>query len=329
MKALARRFATFDGLSAAEIVFLRFAPLDVVSGLPWILLSLVAPQLLREPAVSYTCAALGALVIGGVVWYDAAHARLPVPWAWALLTGLVPVLGSVLYALVRARYGPRPAPESPAANGTPIEPGSRFALNPFRRDVHLLRTRITPLECRERLQARTASRFSLMSALALDDRPVRGRVSAGGFSVRKAIHYRNSFQTVASGTWVAEPHMAKRTLIHVYVGPSRVAATLWAVWMALVALFAAGFLAALLTPGVSVSGDALLGLLVPVAMLGFGMALPAFCLWLARGEAGFLLVFLRNTLVADEVTNGDAEPDARVGTLAEEAGQASGEEAAG
>ena len=85
---------------------------------------------------------------------------------------------------------------------------------------HTLTTRLSPAECRQRLEERRLPFLSLgwfTPARRRGGRVIQGRVSERGFSIRKVIYYRNSMQTEARGKFMP---FGSETRIDPTLGPS-------------------------------------------------------------------------------------------------------------
>ncbi len=155
---------------------------------------------------------------------------------------------------------------------------------------HVLNTRLSPAECHTRLSARAATWPCWRPT---PEHPVAGSVSSAGFTLTKAISYRNSLQTEARGTFVSTEH---GTRINLTLGPSPVVLVFGLIWL----LFVLGFLVTGFSGGFPVADPGGLALAIPVGMLLVGVAITAVGSTLARGEGTFLLQFLQEALDADE-----------------------------
>jgi hypothetical protein len=156
---------------------------------------------------------------------------------------------------------------------------------------------LTPDECVARLRAAT-DRDGLLSWFG--SRPVVGRVSEGSVRLRKRIGYRNSFQTILTGSLEG---CGGATLFHGRPGMSPLVTGFMAVWLGLTLLIGGVFVAALIAGRVG-----LLGTVIPPLMLAFGAGLVWFGRWLARGEEAFLVAFVAQVIGASLAP--DAEPNA-------------------
>jgi hypothetical protein len=159
-------------------------------------------------------------------------------------------------------------------------------------EAHVLTTKLTPAECQARLKARLAPWPNWRPN---PEHPVAGSVSPTGFELTKVISSRNSFQTVARGTF---SNLDGGTQIRVTLGPS----PLVAVFGVFFVLVAVGILVVALSSG---STNASVGsvplVVIPLGMLIVGVLAATLGRFAARGESVFLLKFLRTELEAFEV----------------------------
>jgi hypothetical protein len=156
---------------------------------------------------------------------------------------------------------------------------------------------LTPGECEERLRA-AIDRDDLRWRLG--SQPVIGRVSHGSVRLRKRIRYRNSFQTVLTGSL---EESGAETLLRVRTGMSALTFGFMAFWLA--AQVAIAILVLLAGNGRP------MGLVLPLAMLTFGAGLVWLGRWLARHEAEFLIGYVADAIVAGSVpeTGGSTGPE--------------------
>ena len=158
-----------------------------------------------------------------------------------------------------------------------------------------------PAECASRLSAAIDAENSALLSLAgvFGNKPFLGRVTETSLHLRKRIAYRNSFQSMFSGTMrpsnggtVITGDFAMHPFVIVFM----------AVWFCGV-LGIGGTLAiatiAHLFSGAEPRGDHdWLGIVAPVGMAIFGVALVAVGRYIARQEAQFITDFLTRTLDA-------------------------------
>ena len=165
----------------------------------------------------------------------------------------------------------------------------------------MLRTRLTPEACYERLRARTVSLLAPTTLFSRPSRrPVYGSVSRQGFALTKyTLLYRNDLRTEASGRFLLAPDGG--TEIPVRLGMSRVPAVFMTFWFGFIAVFIAGAIVAWLGGPVRAYGSPALLILFALAMAGLGVAFMAFARWLSRNEGPFLLRFLCELLEAEEI----------------------------
>ncbi len=129
-------------------------------------------------------------------------------------------------------------------------------------------------------------------------KPVIGSVGEAGFTLRKRIAYRNSFQTLLKADVLSDGAGAR---LSCRVGMALATMLFVIVWMGLVVVIGGGVVLALLSGGageVPVWSFAI----VPYLLL-FGAGMLVVGRWLARHEGRFLLDFLCREL--------DARPDER------------------
>jgi hypothetical protein len=177
-------------------------------------------------------------------------------------------------------------------------------VNPFAVEQRVLHTTVTAEECGRQLAARLNAWRSGMVPIG-QERWVSGTVSAQDFVLKKVITYRNSWQTEARGRFAP---MLSGTRIVVHLGISR-----WVAVFDLVALVFACL--CFLSVGsalvyawhvpepTSHSDSPWVGLLLLLSFGAFIVGMRHLGRWLARSEADFLVQFLREVLVAEDVTN--------------------------
>jgi hypothetical protein len=168
-----------------------------------------------------------------VVLHDARRAGVATPWLWALITGVVPLIGWWAYGRARA-------PE--VAGAVAIYPGRPSALaryaNPFWQARSELRTHLSVQECASRLNAVRWNWLSPRQWFASHrERPVQGSVSPRGFSLRwRHAMTRPGLLTEASARFEKRNGA---TLIHLRLGQSvgdRIWVFLWLVIAAVVGI---------------------------------------------------------------------------------------------
>jgi hypothetical protein len=165
--------------------------------------------------------------------------------------------------------------------------------NPFGVDQRVtLMSPLSPEACMDRLRAETGSMWNPLAAWTS---PVRGSVNEHGFRIVKAIHYRNSMQSEATGKWVVA---GGGTQIDVEFAMNRLGAVAMMIWLGFVGAFAILWT---FVPHASSSRSGPAAALwvvdwIPYWMFLFGIALVYFGRWLARGDNAFLADFLHRTL---------------------------------
>lgn len=288
--AFLRSFVSFEGLTRSEIFsrlfFWWFGPSFVL----FFLSTWFHAQIFREPLFSW----IGPLLTAVVVWRDATRARLANSLFLAVVAGLIPILGWLYYAWVRA---PTTTP-SGANEGVapPNRPGAlRRLLNPFANERVALSTPLLASECSDRLRRSKVSLLAPSSWFSLiAKRPVHGRVSADGFALkRRHALTRASMLTQASGRY---EERAGATLIRVRIGLSLYDRVFTMVMLGVVALLTA----TTFTAASSTSGQDLWVFGVfPALIFAFVYVVVRA---ISLDDDAFLYQFLRNTLEADDVT---------------------------
>ncbi|NJD06063.1 MAG: hypothetical protein FIA97_06145 [Methylococcaceae bacterium] len=166
-----------------------------------------------------------------------------------------------------------------------------------------LLTPLTPAQCVERLTAVVdLERSGLFSGFGGSGvNPVIGEVTESTLRLRKRIGYRNSFQTLLTAT--LRPG-AEGTVVSGDLGIHPVIRTFMFVWFAIVIVTGAPAYLGLFGPVICgpamVEENAWIGLLIPPAMLVFGLVAVTLGRRLARQEAAFLMEFLIRNLDARE-----------------------------
>jgi hypothetical protein len=288
--AFLRSAVTFEGLTRGEIFsrlfFWWFGP-----GFVGVFLSLWFDfRLSREPLFSL----LGPALTAFVVWRDATRARLANPLFLAAVAGLVPVLGWLYYAWVRAP-GTVPPDGMDAAMAPPNRPGAlRRLLDPFANERVVLSTRLSASECTERLRQSKVSLLAPSSWFSLNRaRPVHGRVSADGFALKRRHPLtRESLMTQASGRY---EDRAGAGLIRVRIGVSLFDRVWTILFLGVVALLTLTFTAASPTSG----QDTWMFGVFPALVFAFVYLVVRF---ISLDDDVFLYQFLLRTLEASDVT---------------------------
>ena len=161
-----------------------------------------------------------------------------------------------------------------------------------------LHTRLSIEECKQRLAANTdREKFAFTSFGYAGSKEILGRVRGDSIRLQKRRNYGNSFAPffyaqlipTADGTRV-EGRFAMHPAAKIFM----------AFWYSALALFALTFL---LRPQPSLPGtppQAIIGLIVAIAMALFAFALIKFGGWLSRNEPPVILTFLKQTLEATD-----------------------------
>jgi hypothetical protein len=150
---------------------------------------------------------------------------------------------------------------------------------------------LTPDECAARLREVT-DQNGLFSSFG--SKPLIGSVSSASVQLRKRIGYRNSFQTVLTGTIQRHDGGAVfrgRTSMHPFV------IAFMAVWGGFMVLMGAAVFVASVGEMIA-GGGASIFALVPPLMLVLGIGMVYFCRHLARGEEQFLITIVAKTIDA-------------------------------
>jgi hypothetical protein len=161
----------------------------------------------------------------------------------------------------------------------------------------MLRTSLSVEDCLRRLVSGTdiAKRTIFSLSGYKGSNPVLATFDGNRFRLRKRRYYRNDFAPIFFGTLSAEGqgtqvegHFDMDPWVKIFMG----------VWLGFVILMGIPILISTLSG--NIEGDARVGLIVPPAMILFGLLLPKFGRLIGRGEENFLREFLKNTLAAKE-----------------------------
>jgi len=287
--AFLRSAVSFDGLTRGEIFsrlfFWWFGP-GFVQTFLWIWFH---QGIFREPLLSW----IGPLLTAVVVWRDATRARLANSLVLAAVAGVIPILGWLYYASVRA---PRTVSlDSDAGLALSDRPGAlRRLLDPFANERVALSSPLSASECSDRLRRSKISLLAPSSWFSLAaKRPVHGRVSADGFALKRRHPLtRESLITQASGRY---EERGGATLIRVRIGVSLFDRVSTLVMLGLVALLTVTFAA-----GSSTSGeDRWMFGVFPALIFAFVYVVVRL---ISLDDDAFLYRFLRQTLEAVDVT---------------------------
>ncbi|MFZ0640026.1 MAG: hypothetical protein WAN33_09580 [Candidatus Acidiferrales bacterium] len=160
-------------------------------------------------------------------------------------------------------------------------------------------------ECRRRLiESVDPERWTFLSLSGYKgSKPIIGRFEGNAFCLHKRRYYRNDFAPRFYGSLVSLP---RGTRVEGYFDARRDAKLSMRIWLAIailigIPLFVESLRDALLKTR-SIEGNLWVGLLVPSALVLFGIVLPKFGLWLGRGEERSILALLESTLVATTVS---------------------------
>jgi hypothetical protein len=130
-------------------------------------------------------------------------------------------------------------------------------------------------------------------------RPLLGKVGDHTFRLQKRRYYKNSFAPFCYGEFEPE---AGGTRIEAHFDMSRWVRYFMQFWMAVVILLGGAVFVStmedILRGGHYIHGQTWMGILVPLAMVLFGVLLPRIGRLLGRGEERFMLEYLQQTLAA-------------------------------
>jgi len=124
---------------------------------------------------------------------------------------------------------------------------------------------------------------------------VLSKFEGNGFRLWKRRTYRNDFAPIFFGAASSERQGTRiegrfdvDPLVKIFMG----------IWLGFVIVIGTGlFISALLG---KIQGDARVGLIIPPAMVGFGLLMPQFGRFIGRGEEKSLREFLQTTLAATQ-----------------------------
>lgn len=164
-----------------------------------------------------------------------------------------------------------------------------------------LRTDFSLEEFRRRLiESVDPQRWTLFSLSGYEgSRAIIGRFEGDSFCLHKRRYYRNDFAPRFYGELLPQ---SRGTRIEGYFDARQDAKLFMRIWLAIAILigtpiFVESLWDAFLKTG-SIEGSLWVGLLVPPALVFFGIVLPKFGLWLGRGEEKFIRAQLQSALVA-------------------------------
>jgi hypothetical protein len=280
-----RSFIDFDGLSSDEVLarlfFWYFAP---SFGALFLALTIGSAQVPSE--IGY----LGIAATAFVVWRDAQRARIERPWAWAVLAGLVPLLG--WWA-----YGRRRAPRR--AHVTHTYPRRASALvryvHPFWRTRLTLLTHLSPDECAARLNDLCVHWTSPSQWFSLEGaRPVQGKANRRTFSLKwRHAMTRPGGLPEASGRF---EERAGATLVRLWVGMSVFDGMFFVLWLAIAILV--GLPLAITQPAGAPPG---FGLIWFSGWVGIGLLVFTMVRWISRDDDVRLRRLIIEALEAEEI----------------------------
>jgi len=165
-------------------------------------------------------------------------------------------------------------------------------------DVVELRTDLSPDECLRRLrEAADPPQFGPFSLSGYKgSKPVIAKLTGTKIKLWKRRYYKNSFAPFFFGALVPQ---GAGTRIEGHFGMDPFVKVFLAFWLGAVFLGAVAALTARFSQGIP-SGD-LAAIVIPFAMILFGLALPRFGQWLGRSEKKDLLEFLQTALATQPI----------------------------
>ncbi len=165
-------------------------------------------------------------------------------------------------------------------------------------DVVELRTDLSPDECLRRLrEAADPPQFAAFSRSGYKgSKPVIAKLNGAKIKLWKRRYYKNSFAPFFFGALVPD---GAGTRIEGHFGMDPFVKIFLAFWLGAVFLGGAAALTARFSQGIPNGNVA--AIVIPFAMILFGLALPKFGQWLGRNEKNNLLEFLQTTLATQPV----------------------------
>lgn len=177
---------------------------------------------------------------------------------------------------------------------------SNLQINPFAAEHHTFITKLSPQQCRERLEAQRVPLFWAFKRMHIpSESQVAGRISEQSFSIYRYTHYRNSFKTVASGELRLESggtRIAVRLSLHPWVVTFMMFYLAFALLIETIVLLAGVFFFG------TRAGPPFLLELAPLALSIWAVAIYVMGRRTARGDDRFLLKFLKESLEAEEIS---------------------------
>lgn len=282
-----RSFINFDGLTSDEVLarlfFWYFGP--------GFLVFFFAPPVGSAEflgGVPYFGVPLAAFV----VWRDAERVRIERPWAWALLAGLVPLVGWWAYGRRRAGSG---------VSTDHAYPGRASAfvryLYPFWRTRLTLVTHLSPDDCAKRLNDRCVHWSSPSQWFSTQgNRPLQGKASRRGFSLkwRHSLTRRGGLPQ-ASGRF---EERAGATVVRLWLGMSVLDGMFVVVWLAVAILV--GVPGAIAEPAGAPAG---FGLFWLSGWVGIGVLVFTMIRWISRADDIRLRRLILDELGAEELAS--------------------------
>ena len=165
-----------------------------------------------------------------------------------------------------------------------------------------LRARIPVEECKARLAAGVdEERFAFSWSGYAGSKPILGKIRDGNFRLQKRRYYHNGFAPLFYGQFVAS---GRETLIEGEFRMHPGVKFYMTLWFSFVALVAVATLVSEIAKRGGLKGAWASVLMIPAAMVVFGVALIKFGQWLGRGEERAVVAFLKSTFEAEDEAKG-------------------------
>jgi hypothetical protein len=235
---------------------------------------------------------LGIVLTAIVVWRDAQRARIERSWMWAVLAGLIPLLGWWAYGRRRA------TPRKEGADGYPERaPALVRFLNPFWRTRLSLVTHLSPDDCAERLNARCVHWTSPSEWFSVQHtRPLQGKATRRGFSLKwRHAMTRPGGLPQASGRF---EQRAGATIVRLRLGMSILDGAFVVLWLLIAILVG--------VPGAVVPAAGAppgFGVLWLSGWVGVGVIVFTLIRWISRDDDIRLRRLIIEELEAEELVN--------------------------
>jgi hypothetical protein len=159
----------------------------------------------------------------------------------------------------------------------------------------VLRTNLSAEECLRRLgEAADVGKRAIFALSGYKgSKPVLATFDGNRFKLWKRIYYRNDFRPYFYGMLVPQDRGCR---IEGYFDVDRWMKLFMWFWLAFVVL--TGLPVFIATMSQPIRSDGWIGAVVPLGLILFGVFLPKFGRWIARGQEAFLKEFIEATLAA-------------------------------